>query len=112
MSLQQTKSILESELQSRPPKQELLDRNILKSDVAPAIQPSQCAIENKIAHRPDPQELREKHILVGQPNVAPHLVEAQNQLRKAKMEEELNKKIDQRPTKEELVQKHILVGTK
>ncbi|EIW82993.1 hypothetical protein CONPUDRAFT_101470 [Coniophora puteana RWD-64-598 SS2] len=69
----ETVDALEKRLGSRPEKEELQERNILKDDsVAPALQAAReklqrSQLEDKLAHaiqqRPNPQELVEKGIL-------------------------------------------------
>ncbi|KAI9014960.1 hypothetical protein BC832DRAFT_516557, partial [Gaertneriomyces semiglobifer] len=109
---------LEDLFASRPQREDLVNRNILRPDnISGAIAGAQDQlkkhiIENnlkdKLQHRPSPNELVEHNILKSTPNTAMSIQAAQDELKKHLIEGQLNHALSSRPTADDLVEQNIL----
>ncbi|ORZ40465.1 hypothetical protein BCR44DRAFT_1175039 [Catenaria anguillulae PL171] len=105
-------------LSSRPTKEELISRNILKDDkVSPRLQAAQEELKKKqledmlnkkIPHRANVEELVHSNILHADPGVAPALQAAQDSLKRAQIEDEITKNLRERPSIQQLQEKEII----
>ncbi|KAJ3343371.1 hypothetical protein HDU93_008736 [Gonapodya sp. JEL0774] len=112
---------LDSLLASRPQKQDLLDRNILKGDVSAGIQAAAAelakrkvedVLSKKLHNRPEPAALVQSNVLKSDPtsnsSVSSAIQGPQVELQKKKIEDALVKQISRRPSAAELVQSGVL----
>ncbi|KJE93458.1 hypothetical protein CAOG_04246 [Capsaspora owczarzaki ATCC 30864] len=108
---------LDQKLASRPDKETLVERNILKdSHLAPALQAAEEELKKQrmedklnhmIEHRPPVHDLVE-HNIIKDGGLAPALQHAHDDLKKHMLEDKLNHKLENRPEVSDLVQQHIM----
>jgi len=112
-----TKLRLENKLVTRLTRGELLERNILLSEVSPTLQATQRALNHKkmsdtlsrkLEKRPTHEQLQQRNILKTTKTVSGSLQLNQQLLMKQQLENNLSNKLSSRPSLDQLMNKHII----